>query len=174
MKINEIKYLPATNAVGKVYADATGVPFIGELMCAAAGNGGEPTPPTPSVVESVTVHTNQTSTSDCQMYGIGESCYQLVTVITLNQDWITTNCSPNLCYNMTIKDSSDNTIAEISDVTFWNCDNSNVAENADYQEGSMPTFPESGNYVLSFYDFETPDIHIFDGTGTWTYQAPQI
>lgn len=39
MKINEIKYLPATNAVGKVYADATGMPFVGEMMVAAAGNG---------------------------------------------------------------------------------------------------------------------------------------
>lgn len=38
MKLNEIKYLPATNAVGKVYADATGMPFVGEMMVAAAGN----------------------------------------------------------------------------------------------------------------------------------------
>lgn len=47
MKINDIKYLPKTNAFGDVYAKATGMPFVGEMMVAAAGNGGEPTPPTP-------------------------------------------------------------------------------------------------------------------------------
>lgn len=42
MKLNEIKYLPATNAMGKVYADATGMPFVGEMMvAAAAGNASE-------------------------------------------------------------------------------------------------------------------------------------
>ena len=47
MKMNDIKFVPATNAFADVYGKATGVPFIGEMMAAAAGNGGEPTPPTP-------------------------------------------------------------------------------------------------------------------------------
>lgn len=41
MDINKIKYLPKTNAFGDVYAKATGMPFVGEMMVAAAGNGGQ-------------------------------------------------------------------------------------------------------------------------------------
>lgn len=41
MKLNEVKFLPATNAVADVYTKATGMPFVGEMMVAAAGNGGE-------------------------------------------------------------------------------------------------------------------------------------
>lgn len=41
MKLNDIKFLPATNAVADVYAKATGLPFVGEMMVAAAGNGGQ-------------------------------------------------------------------------------------------------------------------------------------
>lgn len=42
MKMNDIKFTPKANAFADVYAKATGVPFIGELVAAAAGNGGEP------------------------------------------------------------------------------------------------------------------------------------
>lgn len=38
MKLNDIKFLPKTNAFGDVYAKATGMPFVGEMMAAAAGN----------------------------------------------------------------------------------------------------------------------------------------
>lgn len=41
MKMNEIKYLPKSNAVADVYSKATGMPFVGEMMAAAAGNGGK-------------------------------------------------------------------------------------------------------------------------------------
>lgn len=41
MKLNEVKFLPATNAVADAYTKATGVPFIGEMMVAAAGQGSE-------------------------------------------------------------------------------------------------------------------------------------
>ena len=37
MDYKNIKLLPATNAVGQVYAEATGMPIIGELMAVAAG-----------------------------------------------------------------------------------------------------------------------------------------
>lgn len=37
MKLNEVKYLPKTNAVADVYTEATGMPIIGELMAVAAG-----------------------------------------------------------------------------------------------------------------------------------------
>lgn len=48
MKLNDVKFLPATNAVADVYTKATGMPIVGEMMVAAAGQGGEPTPPTPT------------------------------------------------------------------------------------------------------------------------------
>lgn len=38
MDINKIKFVPKANAFAEVYGKATGVPFVGELMCAAAGN----------------------------------------------------------------------------------------------------------------------------------------
>ncbi len=37
MKLNEVKFLPATNAVADAYTKATGIPFVGEMMAAAAG-----------------------------------------------------------------------------------------------------------------------------------------
>ena len=43
MKLNDIKFLPKANAFSDVYAKATGIPFVGEMMAAAAGNGGEHT-----------------------------------------------------------------------------------------------------------------------------------
>lgn len=44
MDFKNIKLLPATNAVGQVYAEATGMPIVGEMMAAAAGQGGSPEP----------------------------------------------------------------------------------------------------------------------------------
>lgn len=38
MKLNEVKFLPATNAVADAYTKATGMPIVGEMMVAAAGN----------------------------------------------------------------------------------------------------------------------------------------
>lgn len=37
MKLNQVKFLPKTNAVADVYTEATGMPIIGELMAVAAG-----------------------------------------------------------------------------------------------------------------------------------------
>lgn len=44
MKINDIKFLPKANAFSDVYGKATGMPFVGEMMVAAAGQESEPTP----------------------------------------------------------------------------------------------------------------------------------
>lgn len=41
MKMNEIKFVPKANAFADVYSKATGMPFVGEMMAAAAGNGGK-------------------------------------------------------------------------------------------------------------------------------------
>ena len=38
MKMNDIKFTPKSNAFADVYSKATGMPFIGEMMAAAAGN----------------------------------------------------------------------------------------------------------------------------------------
>lgn len=37
MKMNDIKFTPKSNAFADVYAKATGMPFVGEMMVAAAG-----------------------------------------------------------------------------------------------------------------------------------------
>lgn len=44
MKLNDIKFLPNANAFSDVYDKATGMPFVGEMMVAAAGQESEPTP----------------------------------------------------------------------------------------------------------------------------------
>ena len=41
MKLNDIKFTPKSNAFADVYGKATGMPFVGEMMVAAAGNGGQ-------------------------------------------------------------------------------------------------------------------------------------
>ena len=51
MKLNDIKFLPNANPFSDVYDKATGMPFVGEMMVAAAGQESEPTPdpdPTPT------------------------------------------------------------------------------------------------------------------------------
>ena len=53
MKLNDIKFLQKANAFSDVYTKATGMPFVGEMMVAAAGQESEPTPdpdpePTPT------------------------------------------------------------------------------------------------------------------------------
>ena len=50
MKTNEVKFIPKTNAVSAVIAEATGMPIIGELMAFAGleqedGNENEPEEP---------------------------------------------------------------------------------------------------------------------------------
>ena len=50
MKLNDIKFTPKSNAFAEVYGKATGMPFVGELVAAAAGNGGEPTPTSDYIV----------------------------------------------------------------------------------------------------------------------------
>lgn len=47
MDIKNIKLLPATNAVGHVYADKTGNAYLGYVMSGAGCAGESPTPPTP-------------------------------------------------------------------------------------------------------------------------------
>lgn len=54
MKLNQVKYLAKTNAIADVYAKATGMPIVGELMAAAAGQGGNPEQPNP--IETVKMH----------------------------------------------------------------------------------------------------------------------
>lgn len=162
MKLNDIKFVPATNAFGDVYGKTTGVPFIGEMMAAAAGNGGEPTPPTPSVVESVTVY----GTQDGDFWEIDGT-------VTFNQDFVTENCDGEISteFTLTIKDSSNTTICELWQ-EFYDCETNVFVANLS-DEGTLPTLPESGNYSIVVTK-GIPSETIYEGTGTWTYQAPQI
>lgn len=159
MKLNEIKFTPKSNAFADVYSKATGMPFVGEMMVAAAGNGGEPTPPTPSVVESVTVYEQQ----------LDELAYGIYGTVTFNQDFVSENCGHYSELILDIKDSSNTTICEIW-CNFGDCE-TNVYYPSFSDVGTLPTLPESGNYsIVATKESET----IYEGTGTWTYQAPQI
>lgn len=164
MKLNEIKFTPKSNAFADVYSKATGMPFVGEMMVAAAGNGGEPTPPTPSVVESVTVYGQQLDVTAYGIYG----------TVTFNQDFVSENCGHYADLTVDIKDSSNTTICELFG-NFGDCE-TNVYYPSFSDGGTLPTLPESGNYsiVVSTNDYEHDPVVIYEGTGTWTYQAPQI
>lgn len=160
MDINKIKYLPKTNAFGDVYAKATGMPFVGEMMVAAAGNGGdEPTPPTPSVVESVTIFGEQED----------DDFYRICGFVTFNQDFVSEYCETYPNVTLDIKDSNNTTICEIASI-FYDCE-TNVVDGCYSDAGTLPTLPESGNYSIVVSNSEGT---IYEGTGTWTYQDPQI
>jgi len=66
MKLNDVKFTPATNAVADVYTKATGMPIVGEMMVAAAGQGGEPTP---TKAEAPT-YTYSQETTYCSNYDV--------------------------------------------------------------------------------------------------------
>lgn len=146
MKLNEIKYLPATNAVGKVYADATGMPFVGELMCAAAGNGGEPTPPTPSVVESVTVQMTDS----------------LVCSITVDSIWFYEHLgnNPVLLYDVTLKNLNNEVILQNRAVAYEPTALTGVSTNEPI------VLSETGEYEIQIKDVN--ESTLYEGTGTWT------
>ena len=80
MKLNDIKFLPKANAFADVYAKATGMPFVGEMMVAAAGNGSEPAP-TEFTITSMTIHDN------------GGGAFSVeATVINPNEEWVELDC----------------------------------------------------------------------------------
>lgn len=164
MKINDIKFLPATNAVADVYAKATGMPFVGEMMVAAAGNGGEPTPPTPSVVESVTFYVEQDG-----------DWWMLLGRVTFNQDFKSEYCETYPEFTLDIKDSSNNYIEDSNNIPIVGLSD-NIYCEIDVSEPNLGssgtlTLPESGNYSIVVSNSEGT---IYEGTGTWTYQDPQI
>lgn len=85
MELNRIKFLPKANAVADVYAKATGMPIVGELMVAAAGHGGEPTPPTPETVYYIAYGCEsgtETSRGTGRQTGVVEDGYQEVEILT--------------------------------------------------------------------------------------------
>lgn len=172
MDINKIKFVPKANAFSDVYAKVTGMPFVGEMMVAAAAqDGGEPTPPTPSVVESVTFYAVQNTPSEClDVVGYETSCYTTYTTLTLNQSWYNENINDIGQINVFINDDNDQDIYICIFFPVSSLTNVFVDEGAD--EGTLQEMLESGPYNITVYSKDlTP---LYEGTGTWTYQAPQI
>lgn len=165
MDINKIKYLPKTNAFGDVYAKATGMPFVGEMMAAAAGNGGEPTPTGP--IDNVVVQTKEYDNN-----------FEIDTFVTINQTFFQERCGTETFFQITLKDSSGVPIEQIPeyDPIYGNFDYecaSNVSVYNSFGDGSLGEFPEGGIYDISIktYNQETwEEETIYEGSGNWTYE----
>lgn len=164
MDINKIKFVPQANAFSDVYAKATGMPFVGEMMAAAAGNGGEPTPPTPSVVESVTVFGEQEE-DEFNRY------YDICALVTFSQDFVSEYCKTFPSFTIEIKDSSNTTICELWGA-LYECE-TKVFDACTSGTGTLPTLPESGNYSI-VVTTESESETIYEGTGTWTNEDQTI
>ena len=81
MKMNDIKFLPKANAFADVYSKATGVPFVGEMMVAAAGNGGNDE----KTVWYVAYYAyKETSRGTGELTGVIEDRYQEAILLTNN------------------------------------------------------------------------------------------
>lgn len=176
MDINKIRFVPKANAFAEVYGKATGMPFVGEMMVAAAGNGGDeptpPTPPTPSVVESVTFYAVQNTPSEClDVVGYETtSCYTTYTTLTLNQSWFNENINNIGQINLSINDDNDQEIH--TSIFFPFSSLTNVFDDEFANEGTLTEIPESGPYNITVYSNDlTP---LYEGTGTWTFEDQTI
>lgn len=165
MKLNDIKFVPATNAFGDVYGKATGVPFIGEMMVAAAGNGGEPTPTGP--IDNVVVQTKEYDDN-----------FEINAIVTINQTFFQEHCGTNDFFQITLKDSNGVPIEQIPEYDpIYGYFDYECVSNVSYcpysGEGNLGEFPEGGIYDISIktYNQETwEEETIYEGSGNWTYE----
>lgn len=132
MKLNDIKYLPKTNAFGDVYAKATGVPFVGEMMVAAAGNGGNDDKTVWYVAYSDDQGTHETSRGTARQTGVVDSAtgMQELEIITNNK------------------------YQDLVGQKAWVSEDAKV-DDGEYWEMEMPLGTASGLYVSFFSDEPT-------------------
>lgn len=129
-----------------------------------SGNWTMTTPPTPSVVESVTFYVEQNG-DEWTLWGM----------VTFNQDFVSEYCETFTEFTLDLKDSSNNYIEDSNNLPIVGlydiilCE-TNVYEPNLGRNGTL-TLPESGNYSIVVSNSEGT---IYEGTGTWTYQDPQI
>lgn len=163
-----INFIGALNAVQKIYAEKTNL--MVPVGCGEDTPPTPPTPPTPSVVESVTFYGVQNTPSEClDIMGYEGSCYATYTTLTLNQSWFNENINDIGQITLSIMDDNDQ---DISTSIFFPDSSTNVFYNEGGEEGTLPEMPESGPYNIRVYSNDlTP---LYEGTGTWTYQDPQI
>lgn len=168
MKINNIKFLPATNAFADVCSQATGNAVVGMIVAAAAGNGDEPAPPTPTgPIDNVVVQTREY-----------DNYFEIRALVTINQTFFQEHCGTDDFFLITLKDSNGVPIEQIpeyysiSGYFDYECA-SNVSDCLYGGEGSIGEFPEGGIYDISIktvnqetWEEET----IYEGSGNWTYE----
>lgn len=157
MKLNEIKFTPKSNAFADVYSKATGMPFIGELMCAAAAQDGG---------EDGGDDTQDPILTNCKVINMGGGCYDF------SADSDSTAYEGNWEITLAVhfdKDGVD-TVAFTVTVT-PDPENANkfIGSDNDDIEGEFSYYAENGGTFTSLtVAGEGLD---FDGiiSGTWTY-----
>lgn len=133
MKLNEVKFLPKGNAVADVYTKATGMAIVGEMMVAAAGNGGNDDKTVWYVAYSDDQGTHETSRGTARQTGVVDSDtgMQELEIITNNK------------------------YQDLVGQKAWVSDNAKV-DDGEYWEMEMPLGTASGLYVSFFSDEPTP------------------
>lgn len=166
MKMNDIKFLPATNAVADVYGKATGVPFVGEMMVAAAGNGGEPDFKFTEVKVIKTGEDTYTIEATSNIQAPVDNPYVL-----LDDDPELDDCEGDYAPAFNAK-----VIPTVEDPTKWILD-----ENTDYNSFSFGEIEDDcGHIYRATAEWIDNSVEV-DGytypntiTGTWTYEGQTI
>ena len=152
MKLNDIKFLPKANAVADVYAEATGMPIVGEMMVAAAGQGGNPAQPNP--IETVKMH-----------YDGEGSWYAYIWMA----EWFMEEYGSDIA-NVSV---CGTIFDENGDEVYSDLTQDNYGVDSEGFSGAMPyyssTFPaESGTYeILVYTEFEAAE-PTYTAHGNWT------
>lgn len=168
MKLNDIKFVPATNAFGDVYAKATGIPFVGEMMAAAAGQGGdEPTP-----IKSLEL-------TGMDYFSNDGSEFMIDSIAVMDEEFMAQYCGDGgFEIEYTIKDSNGNPIPHLTNGNIWgyspyDC-STNIAGGYVTDSGTI----EDYDYMFDISEGGIYDAIItkggqeiiYEGSGTWTYR----
>lgn len=176
MKMNDIKFTPKANAFADVYGKATGVPFIGEMMAAAAGNGGESPEPEPEP------EPEQFAFTSVKVIKIGEGDYTVEATsnipapianpyVYMTDDPTLGGCEGDYTMAFTVQ-----IIPTVEDTTKWV-----LNENSDYHSFVDSEIEDGCGYV---YRATAPwidntvetddDTYQNTITGTWTFEDQTI
>lgn len=165
MDINKIKFVPKANAFSDVYAKATGMPFVGEMMVAAAGNGGEP----------------DFKFTEVKVIKTGEDTYTIEATSNIpapvDNPYVLLDDDPELddCEGDYVAAFNAKVIPTVEDPTKWILD-----ENSDYNSFSVGEIEDNCGYIYRATATWIDNSVEVDGytypntiTGTWTYEEAQ-